>query len=119
MVISARMMMRADRHVRRVRLIALLHRVLVQRGVVVPLQVARAGEPLVARGAVVRLWPSRLIALPRLVRQRRLFWRLLKKTAGHLMTRYRRLRARYDRRTRMSRRLDRHMLTSHELTLIW
>lgn len=67
MAISTRMMMSTDRQVRWVWLITLFNSVLVQRRIVVPLQMARAGEPLVARGAVVGLWPSRLVTFPRLI----------------------------------------------------
>lgn len=77
MGVPTRVVMSADRQVGRVRLIALFHRVLVQRGVVVPLQMARAGEPLVARSAVVGLWPPRLVTFPRLIGQRGGFGRLL------------------------------------------
>lgn len=117
MAVPTRMVMGADRQVGRIRLIALFHRILVQRGVVVPLQMARAGEPLVARGAVVGLWPPRLVTFPRLIRQRWGFRRLLQQTAGHLMARHR-LRARDNRGARMPGWFHPHVLPPYELTLI-
>lgn len=110
--------MSTDRHVSWIRLIALFNRVLVQRRIVVPFQMARAGEPLVARGAVVGLWSPRLVTFPRLIGYRRRLGRLLQKTSGYLMA-WHRLRARNDRRTWMSRRFNGHVLPAHELTLIW
>lgn len=79
------MVMRTDRHVRRIRLIALLDGVLVQRRVIMPLEMARASEPLVACRAVVGLWPARLVTLPRLISQRRFrIW--LREAAGYGVT---------------------------------
>lgn len=57
-------MVGADGQRRRVRLSAGFHRVFVQRRVVVTFQVAGTREPLVAGGAVVRLWSTSFVGFP-------------------------------------------------------
>lgn len=59
--VAARVMVAGDGHRGRVRLARRPHRVLVQRRIVVPLEMARTSKPFITSSAVVSFWSSRFV----------------------------------------------------------